>query len=91
MTSPAAVQNEYTYAATLNALRTKLAAVVSTIDATNKYLIDGAITPELIMYTSESTIDGELQKLEDMHQQVMDMVDTLSKLEVPSENTGGSS
>lgn len=89
MTTPTSIQKQLDYTTTLNSLRTKLASVVSKIDASTQYSIDGAISPESIFYTSSEDIDAQLQELEDMKQQVDDMVKTLESLTMPDEYVGG--
>ena len=90
MTNKADVAKSISYAKTLEGIRTQLASVMSKIDSSSKFEIDGSITPELIFFTSESDIDKKLKELEELKSQVDSIVTILSTIEVPTDSGGRS-
>lgn len=83
------VPQQLSYAKTLNGIRTELASVVSTLDAYNKYLQDGAITPEMLFTTGDAELDLQLERLEQQKSKVDSIVEILNNLEPPQEDVGG--
>ena len=75
----------------LNGIRTSLASVISKIDSSEKFKLDGSMSPELLFRDAESQVDKELEDLEALKDRILGtsgLVEVLRTLETPPENTG---
>ena len=78
----------------LDSIRTELASVISRIDSSTKYEIDGAATPESIAFDAEAELDKQQAELDKLHERILGeggVADILDAMEIPVESVGDGS
>lgn len=76
------------YTKKLDAIRTDLASIVSKLSSREKYKLDGAMTPELLLSTAEDVVEADEVALEALKDRVATLVKQLNDLEKPTMSKG---